>query len=43
MILLKNENSSKTGSNIKIDKSGKKKIDLTEEDVMDTLKGWGLQ
>ena len=30
-------------SDIKTDKSGRKKIDLTEEDVMDTLKGWGLQ
>ena len=38
----KNKNSNKTSS-IKIDRSGRKKIDLTEEDVMDTLKGWGLQ
>nr|DAY41978.1 MAG TPA: replication initiator protein [Caudoviricetes sp.] len=38
----KNKNSNKN-SDIKIDKSGRKKIDLTEEDVMDTLKGWGLQ
>lgn len=38
----KNKNSNKN-SDIKTDKSGRKKIDLTEEDVMDTLKGWGLQ
>ena len=38
----KNKNSNKV-SDIKIDRSGRKKIDLTEEDVMDTLKGWGLQ
>ena len=38
----KNKNSNKA-SDIKIDRSGRKKIDLTEEDVMDTLKGWGLQ
>ena len=37
----KNKNSNKN-SDIKTDKSGRKKIDLTEEDVMDTLKGWGL-
>ena len=38
----KNKNESKA-SGIKTDKTGRKKIDLTEEDVMDTLKGWGLQ
>nr|DAS05728.1 MAG TPA: replication initiator protein [Caudoviricetes sp.] len=38
----KNKNNNKN-SDIKTDKSGRKKIDLTEEDVMDTLKGWGLQ
>jgi len=38
----KNKNSNKA-SDIKIDRSGRKKIDLTEEDIMDTLKGWGLQ
>ncbi len=39
----RNKNGGKAGGSIKIDKSGRKKIDLTEEDVMDTLKGWGLQ